>query len=81
MRTRKDINQTNPDGQHLEPTVSLINAVETTCQGNSWTMFYCQRFSKSSKKFNLNSRGTPFSGAKEKVPGKQHDTADNSTTI
>jgi hypothetical protein len=33
MRTRKDINQTNPDGQHPDPTVSLINAVVTTCQG------------------------------------------------
>jgi hypothetical protein len=54
MRTRKDINQTNLDGQHLDPTVSLINAVETTCQGNSWNMFYYRRFSKSSKKFDLN---------------------------
>jgi hypothetical protein len=81
MRARKDINQTSLGGQHHDPTVSLINAVETTCQGNSWTMFYYQRFSKSSKKFDLNSLGPWLSGWGDGMTENQHVSSCHSSAL
>jgi hypothetical protein len=81
MRARKDINQTSLGGQHPDPTVSLINAVETTCQGNSWTMFYYACFSKTSKKFDLNSLGTWLSGWDDNMAENQRLTSCHSTAL
>jgi hypothetical protein len=54
VRTRKDINQTIAGGQHLDPVQTLINANVTSCQEDFYHLLYCECFSKSSKKFDLN---------------------------
>jgi hypothetical protein len=71
MRTRKDINQTIPGGQHLDPVQTLINANVSSCQEDFYHLFYCECFSKSSKKFDLNLlRVKPFEW-KEKIAEMQ----------
>jgi hypothetical protein len=59
----------------------LINAQATTCQGDSCTGFYFQGFSKSSKKFDLNSRGGELLQAGVKQGGKQGLAPHHSTAI
>jgi hypothetical protein len=79
VRTRKDINQTIPGGQHLDPVQTLINANVSSCQEDFYHSFYCECFSKSSKKFDLNLlRVKPFEW-KENIAGVQGIAAWRST--
>jgi hypothetical protein len=78
---RKDINQTIPGGQHLDPTQSLINAEATTCQEDFYHRFYCDYFSKSSKKFDLNLLGAGASRTKGNAARKQYLAACSSTCV
>jgi hypothetical protein len=81
MRTRKDINQTIPGGQHLDPAQTLINANVSSCQEDFYQPFYCECFSKSSKKFDLNLlRVEPFR-AKGNAAGMQGVAAQSSTCV
>jgi hypothetical protein len=72
IRPPKDIKLSIRSGQHPDLTPSLIDWAQTTCQGNFLTTFYSRPFSKTSKKFDLNSLGIgPFQAIK-KSSIKQH---------
>jgi hypothetical protein len=60
---RKDINQTIPGGQHLDPT-QFSNQCE-----DFYHRFCCDYFSKSSKKFDLNLLRVELFAVKKKILG------------